>query len=186
MEGRKNVFIRMVECHAGLEIAPYISSAMRRETLFSTSQKPRTDDDRGERWVVGGERPALPFPSTFWSELNWMSTCTRVPLRRRRRSGNSGSSLWAFFPLCSCLFFSYYPRRTSPYSPVSSLHPPRRARSWVLYISVPSFIFSGPDYTVKDRYSGGKTYRKIFFSRKKKPKEKIYRKKKKYIFQFSL
>jgi len=42
----KNVFIRMVECHAGLEIAPYISSAMRRrETLFSTSQKPRTDGD---------------------------------------------------------------------------------------------------------------------------------------------
>lgn len=44
--GGKNVFIRMVECHASLEIAPYISSAMRRrETLFSTSQKPRTDDD---------------------------------------------------------------------------------------------------------------------------------------------
>ncbi|VVC43799.1 Hypothetical protein CINCED_3A002722 [Cinara cedri] len=34
----------MVECHAGLEIAPYISSAMRREILFSTSQKPRTGD----------------------------------------------------------------------------------------------------------------------------------------------
>lgn len=39
----RNVFIRMVECHAGLEIAPYISYAMRRETLFSTSQKPRTN-----------------------------------------------------------------------------------------------------------------------------------------------
>lgn len=51
--GKKNVFIRMVECHAGLEIAPYISSAMRRETLFSTSQKPRTDVDR---WR-GGDHP---------------------------------------------------------------------------------------------------------------------------------
>jgi len=152
--------------------------------IFDQSKAP--DRRRPRRGVGGGggERPAPPFPSTFWSELNWMSTCTRVPLRRRRR--RSGNSLWAFFPLCSCLFFSYYPRRTSPYSPVSSLQPPRRARRWVLYISVPSFIFSGPDYTVKDRYSGGKTYRKIFFSRKKKPKEKIYRKKKEYIFQFSL
>jgi len=67
------------------------------------------------------------------------------------------------------------------------LHPPHRAGSRVLYISVPSFIFSGPDYTVKDRYSGGKTNRKIFFSRKKKPKEKIYRKKKRIYFSiFSL
>lgn len=66
VEGRKNVFIRMVECHAGLEIAPYISSAMRRETLFSTSQKPRTDDGLGEGWVVGGARdPRRRFPRLF-------------------------------------------------------------------------------------------------------------------------
>lgn len=64
----KNVFIRMVECHAGLEIAPYISSAMRREILFSTSQKPRTHGGGvGTReTVVRGERdPAHVSISTF-------------------------------------------------------------------------------------------------------------------------
>lgn len=77
--GEKNVFIRMVECHAGLEIAPYISYAMRRETLFSTSQKSRTngrggrqeggrDWNKGSGFVCGGrERGSEParFPPTF-------------------------------------------------------------------------------------------------------------------------
>lgn len=100
----------MAECHAGLEIAPYISSAMRRETLFSTSQKPRTQGEGVGCAGAGGwrERPAPPFPSTFWSKLNWMSTCTRATLHRRHRCRRNSSSLWAFFsPFCSCPFFSF-------------------------------------------------------------------------------
>lgn len=61
----KNVFIRMVECHAGLEIAPYISSAMRRETLFSTSQKPRTGPVAGTAEERATRHHHRRFPRLF-------------------------------------------------------------------------------------------------------------------------
>lgn len=93
--------------------------------------------------------------------------------------------LFAFcfiFSSSRVLFSSYYPRRTSPSRPSSlsiRTHPRERSRFlYYIYISVPSFIFSGPDYMVKDRYFGRKTCRKILFNEKKKK----YRKKKNIYF----
>lgn len=175
----------MVECHAGLEIAPYISSAMRRrETLFSTSQKPRTDDDgKGPGRVVGGGEeetsisPPPQLPSTFWSELNWMSTCTRspslVPTVPRPHSRRLGS-LWAF-----CLFFFARAFFSLSFSLLSTSDKPLapRARPTTFFCfrfirtfrSRVSFSPRPPGLrTVKDRYlrrkrEGRKPYGKILF-----------------------
>lgn len=78
----------------------------------------------------------------------------------------SAFELFAFFfsLLYLCLFF-LLSTSDKPLDPDRLLTATRASR--LLYISVPSFIFSGPDYTVKDRYSGGKTYRKILFNEKK-------------------
>lgn len=94
-EGRKNVFIRMVECHAGLEIAPYISSAMRRETLFSTSQKPRTDVDHDEGVEVAGAREtraAVSLDFLIRTKLD-VHMHTRSPPPSSLYRSNGGSSL---------------------------------------------------------------------------------------------
>lgn len=121
----------MVECHAGLEIAPYISSAMRRETLFSTSQKPRTDVDRGEGLVVvvvvgaRESRAAVSLDFLIRTKLD-VHMHTRSPPSSSSSSSlyssNGGSSLWAFFPF-ACAFFFLLSTSDKPLTRLLVIHP---------------------------------------------------------------
>lgn len=146
----------MVECHAGLEIAPYISSAMqrRRETLFSTSQKPRTDNATGTgrwRWREAvtekgrqtrhrRRRPSLDF--LIRTKLDVHMYTLQLPL------SSSQSSLWAFclFFFSSRAFFLSFLLSTSD-QPRAPLVRATFSR-WLLYTfrSRVSFSLGSPDY----------------------------------------
>lgn len=176
----------MVECHAGLEIAPYISSAMRRETLFSTSQKPRTDVDHDEGVVGGGERAraAVSLDFLIRTKLD-VHMHTRSPPPSSLYSSNGGSSLWAFSPLLVPFFFLL----STSDKPLNRLFVIHSAPTVEFYTFRSRVSFSlGRIIRLKiGRYSGGKTYRKIFFNRKKKyEKKNIQEEKRIYFSIFSL